>query len=543
VGTSGHVFKIRLRDLRITDTIWRERSTKVFYHNGHYYIGTTNGLYAVQEGKAPVNLGQLHPALKRRITDIKRAGDSTLWISTSDQGIVALQNNRVVATITDSIGLSSNICKTLFIHRQYLWAGTNKGLNKIDISRKDFPILKYSISDGLPSDNINAVYVEDSMVYIGSPAGLTYFNEKNISTSSVCLLRLQRVEVAGKEKDTAGFYQLPHQENNIRFTYVGISFKSGGDIMYYYKLSGLDHDWNQTRQTTLEYPALPPGKYELQLYAVNKFGVQSETLKLKFFIATPFWKSLWFYLMLLLSAVLLTGWLVQRSNKKYQKKLEETNRYQKQFAALEQQALQSQMNPHFIFNCLNSIQQYILTNEREKANEYLTGFASLIRQTLDISAQKMITVVDEASYLEKYLQMERMRFGDSFTYSVIIDPEVKADEEQLPALLLQPYVENSIRHGLRYKTEGIGKVDIRFSFVDGNLCCRIQDNGIGRAKAAEFKSRQHIEYQSKGMSLTSKRISLLNTIAENKITVTITDLRQPDGQAAGTLVEIKLARI
>lgn len=139
--------------------------------------------------------------------------------------------------------------------------------------------------------------------------------------------------------------------------------------------------------------------------------------------------------------------------------------------------------------------------------------------------------------------MERMRFGDSFTYSVIIDPGVKADEEQLPALLLQPYVENSIRHGLRYKTEGIGKVDIRFSFVDGNLCCRIQDNGIGRAKAAEFKSRQHIEYQSKGMSLTSKRISLLNTIAENKITVTITDLRQPDGQAAGTLVEIKLARI
>ncbi len=540
VGTSAYAFKIRLKDLQITDTIWRERCTKVFYHNNNYYIGTLKGLYEIREDKTYTYLGDLHPALSRRITDIKSAADGTLWITTSDNGIVAYKNGKVIKIITDIEGLSSNICKTIIIEGNALWVGTDKGINKINTTNGQYNIIKYSTSDGLPSNTINALYVKDSIVWVGSPAGLTYFKENSISNSSICNLQMLGIYVSGKQLVSDSSFKLSYKNNNVNFEYAGISFRSGGEIGYHYKLTGLNNEWKTTTENNLDYKSLPAGDYKLELYAVNKYDIKSNTITINFLVQAPFWKTIWFYV--LMAAVIITAItiLFNWRNKKTKHRLEEKNNFQKQFAVLEQQALQSQMNPHFIFNCLNSIQQYILTNDKEKANQYLTDFAALIRQTLDISSQKTITVAEEASYLKKYLDMERMRFGDTFKYSIYVAGEVKADYVQIPALLLQPYVENSLRHGIRYKTEGGGKIEISFSLKQDNLHCIIKDNGVGRDKAAEFKSRQHIEYQSKGMSLTGKRIELLNTINERKIIVTVTDLLKENNSAAGTLVEINI---
>ncbi len=540
VGTSFYAFKMRLKDLQIVDTIWQERCTKVFYHNNNYYIGTLKGLYEVKEDKTYTYLGDLHPALSRRITDVKSAADSTLWITTSDNGIVAYKNGKVIKIINDKEGLSSNICKTLFIEGNSLWVGTDKGINKINTNNGKYNIIKYSTSDGLPSNTINALYVKDSIVWVGSPAGLTYFNENSISNSSICNLQMLGIYVSGKEIKIDSAFNLSYKNSNINFEYAGISFRSGGEIIYNYKLTGLDNEWKSTTSNNLDYKSLPAGDYKLELYAVNKYGIKSNTITINFLVDSPFWKSIWFYLLTATAAFSIIIILFNRRNKITKQRLEEKNKFQKQFAALEQQALQSQMNPHFIFNCLNSIQQYILTNDKEKANQYLTEFAALIRQTLNISSQKTITVAEEASYLKKYLDMERMRFGDTFNYSIDMDAEVKADYIAMPALLLQPYVENSLRHGIRYKTEGGGKIEISFSLKDDNLYCSVKDNGVGRNKAATLKSKQHIEYQSKGMSLTGKRIELLNNINERKIIVTVTDLLKENNSAAGTLVEINI---
>jgi two-component sensor histidine kinase len=540
VGTSAFAFKMRLKDMQITDTIWRERCTKVFYSNDSYYIGTLSGLYQVRQDKTHTWLGNLHKALTRRITDIKSSADGTLWISTSDNGIVGFKNGKIIKAITDSNGLSSNICKTLFVKENELWVGTDKGINKISINGSNNDIVKYSTSDGLPSNVINAIYVKDSMVWVGSPAGLTYFNEKSISSYSICNLKMLQIKVSGREVTMDSVFNLSYKDNNINFEYAAISFRSGGEITYHYKLTGLDNDWKTTSANELDYKSLQGGNYTLHLYAVNKYGIKSQTLRFDFSIAIPFWKAGWFYAVLFVLVLALVVLFFNRRNQITKRRLEEKNRFQKQFAALEQQALQSQMNPHFIFNCLNSIQQYILTNDKQKANEYLTGFAALIRQTLDISAQQKITVAEEASYLTKYIEMERMRFGDSFIYTIDIDHAIKADYIQMPALLLQPYVENSIRHGLRYKKDGTAKIEISFSIKQGNLCCIIKDNGIGRQKSAEFKSSQHIEYQSKGMHLTSKRIQLLNTMEDNNISVMVLDLKNDDDTPAGTLVQINI---
>ncbi len=540
VACSRFVVNMSVGDFRATDTIWHERGTKAIYYNNKYYIGTLNGLYEVNRDKSYTYLGTLNSALSRRITDIQAAPDGMLWIATGDEGVVGYKDGRVVAVLKDSNGLSSNICKTLFAGNQFLWVGTNKGINKINLTQPGYAVTKYSISDGLPSDAINALYVEDSIVWVGSPAGLTYFNEKRVSGSSLCRLKLLGVSISGQQQSFSTSYRIPYTNNNISFEYVAISQKSGGDMTYSYRLNGLSDEWKTTTQTNLTYQSLPPGDYRLELYAVNKFGVRSELITVHFSIVTPFWRAWWFYTAIFLSVLLLTVLLLNRRNKKLRKWLEEKNVMQKQFASLEQQALQSQMNPHFIFNCLNSIQQYILTNDKEKANKYLTGFASLMRQTLDNSGKKSITVADEVRYLKQYIEMERMRFGDSFTYNIAVEPDVRQDYIEIPAMLLQPYVENCLRHGIRYKTGGMGKIDIHFYIEHGHLCCSVKDNGAGREKTAALKSQQHIEYQSKGMSLTQKRIELLNRMTDDVITTTIIDCKDNEGNPTGTEVLVRI---
>jgi ligand-binding sensor domain-containing protein len=538
VGTGFCAVKMKISDLSIVDTVWKTRTTKVLYANQHYYIGTVNGLYEVNMDKTYTFLGDRHKALSRRIVDIKEDMNGMLWIATSDAGIVGYKNGTIIYTINEKSGLASDICKTLFCQPPYLWAGTNKGLSKINTSLPNQPVINYSTSDGLASDFVNAVYVQDSMVYVGTPAGITIFNENTVRLSSRCNLNMMGVKIGGRDTAIMDNYAISWRNNSIGFEYVAISLKSAGDIVYRYKLQGLDTAWLQTRNTNINYPSLPAGDYIFMIQGVNKFGVASNIIQIKFTINAPIWKKLWFYLLLSALAMALVLWIMQRRNKRLRTRLEEKNRVQKQFAELEQQALQSQMNPHFIFNCLNSIQQFIVLSDIPAANKYLTAFARLIRQTLDNSAKKMLSIEEEVAYLSSYLEMEQMRFSDRFTYTIEVDKHIDKNEDGIPAMLLQPFVENSIRHGLANKKSENGLLKIAFIKEGNNVICTVTDNGIGRQESIKRKSATHIEYQSKGMSLTQKRINLINSTKQSHIQLTIKDLYNPDQTAAGTEVTI-----
>jgi sensor histidine kinase YesM len=538
VGTGGYTFKLRLSDLKIIDTIWRERTTKAIYYNQYYYIGTINGLYKVALDKTYEYLGDKHPLLRRRIVDMKISDNGVIWVATSDEGVIGFKENKIVATVTEKNGLSSNICKTLFLNNKYLWIGTNQGLNKIDISNNIYPLVKYSINDGLPSNIINAIQIFNDSIYVGTPLGLTYFKENEINTTSICKLNLLKVINGDSVVNNANVFQVKYNNNSISFHFVGVSMRSQGDMLYYYKLKGLDKNWNSTVENSLKYQVLPYGNYQLEIYAVNKFGVKSNVLLLNIEVQSPFYRKWWFYV-LSMSTLMYIVWYITsiQKNKKIKKEVEK-NILQRQFAELEQQALQSQMNPHFILNCLNSIQQFILTNDKAKANQYLTEFAALIRQTLELSQIQSTTVNEEISYLKRYLSMEKMRFGDTFEYTITQCNEQLTGHLQIPTLLLQPYVENSLRHGIRHKENNKGNINIHFEKLNSNLLCTITDNGIGRKRAATFKSLQGIEYQSFGMSLTAKRIELLNKMKNTQIKVEIIDLLDDIGKGIGTKVII-----
>jgi ligand-binding sensor domain-containing protein/two-component sensor histidine kinase len=538
VGNARRAFLLNSKDLKLIDTIWPRRTTAICSYNNAYYIGTVNGLYIVSKDKKVRYMGDTWPQLRQRVSCFSKSPNGTLWVAIYGAGVICMKNDQVINQITTVQGLSSNICRSLFLNNNDLWVGTDKGLNKVNIAQTPYPVTTYGTTDGLPSDIINAVYVDSSMIYVGTPSGLTFFDEAKVVNNSKCTLRILDISVSDKSQPLHDDYELKYREKSLRITYVGISFRSGGNIWYRYRLKGLKESWDSTTQTVLEYPSLPPGHYTFELIAINKKGIVSNPVKVSFIVDAAFWQTLPFQVLVIAVVILITWIVVAWRFSIIRKQEQEKIAIQQRLNDLEQMALRAQMNPHFIFNCLNSIQNFIIVNDLEASNMYLTEFAQLIRQTLDNSEKSTISITNEIKYLKRYLDLEMMRFGHSFNYSIEIG-DIDCDLVNIPTMILQPYIENSIRHGIRYKESGKGHIDIKFERKNGDFICIIQDNGIGRKKANEYKSKLHVEYQSKGMSLTAERINILNRQLSNPITIEIIDLTDEHNEATGTKIVIR----
>lgn len=539
VAAGTGVFLLDVRQFRITDTLWRERSTAVYYRNDTVYIGTLNGLYRLAPDRSWTFLGKDIPFLQKRISAVAGSPDGTLWIASYDGGVIGYRYGRVVTAIDRHSGLSSEICRTILVNDSTLWIGTDKGLNKVALNKPGYPVIPYTSKDGLGSDIINTIYVDGPIVYVGTPAGISYFDQRKVDVSQGCRLHLLSILNEGKDKiaDTSELL-IPYQDKHIRFEFVAISYRSVGDIVYRYRMLGLDTGWQETKENFLEYPILPSGKYSLQLQAVNKFGIHSALFSMPIEVATPFWRAAWFDALLIAAFLALVWLFVTFRIRRIRRQQAEKERLNHRLVELENTALQSQMNPHFIFNCLNSIQQYIFDQEALAANKYLTGFARLIRATLNNSSRTFIPLADEVDYLATYLSLERLRFKEKMQYAIDIDPSIDTDLVVVPPMLIQPFVENSMRHGLRHKTNGGGLIRISFALSGDRLRVIVEDNGIGRKNAAAFKTREHIEYQSKGMSLTADRIRTMNAKYRNSMDIEVIDLEDGRGESAGTRVVI-----
>ncbi len=542
-ASSKGAFLVNIDTLRRMDTLWPERTTTLFYRNDTTWLGTLNGLYRFTGDlhKSPKTefMGKDIPFLRKRIAAIVESREGIVWIAPyDDAGIIGLKGDRIVRQIGRQQGLTSDICKNLTLEKDYLWVGTDKGLNKIDLRFPDAPIMQYTATDGLGSNVINTICVDSPMVYVGTPAGLSVFDETRVNNSDRC--RLVWLDISSSGQSLLGdsaHLNLSYRQNNIHFEFVALSYKSAGNILYKYRLKGLDTAWKTTKETFLEYPTLPYGDYELQIRAMNKFGTESRLLSLPFHVSTPFWRSVWFDVVLLCCFLSLTWSLVSFYIRRVRRREQDEERLNRRMTELEHTALQAQMNPHFIFNCLNSIQQYIFDQDIFAANKYISGFAKLIRATLQNTSKPFISLPDEISYLSGYLSLEKLRFKEKMDYLIEVDPAINDEMYIIPPMLIQPFVENSMRHGLRHKVEGKGYIHITFLKRNNRLAVTVEDNGIGRKQAGTFKTREHIEYQSKGMSLTADRIRIMNAKYKDNILIDVTDLEDPvTGKATGTRV-------
>lgn len=368
------------------------------------------------------------------------------------------------------------------------------------------------------------------------------------------IVYLKSLEVAQKDMGlTAGVNNL--EELSVKYYEAPIIIETGiidfyskGKNSIRYKLEGINEEWQYAPANyTIRFEKLPPGKYRLVIQASNSGNNFNGPEKLLAIIVTPaFWNTWWF-----ISAVglfiLLLGFVLIRERVKEKFRLQlERSKKDKQLAdmrqktmELEMQALRAQMNPHFIFNSLNSINRFILQNNRTQASEYLTKFSKLVRLILQNSQASLITLESEIESLELYLELESLRFNYHFDYRISRSPELDISALKVPPLIIQPYVENAIWHGLMHKEEK-GNLDIEISQEDNRLCIRIADDGIGRHQSLALSSKSATKHKSMGLQITADRIAMIQPAGLKEMPVKIIDLVMPDGSSAGTEVIITI---
>ena len=452
--------------------------------------------------------------------------DSTLAIGTKERGVLLIENEKIRLVLDQSKGVASDLIRCLDKDSKgVIWCGTNKGLTRVQKTREG-RFLCYNITKkhGLTSEDIISVKSLGDSLFVGTSKGILVINSKDLEPNSVPpVLYFNSFLVNSLKKTKEGIQFLRYNENNISISYLGLNYRSQGDVNYQYRLigEGTDTNWVSTYSRLVQYTLLPPSDYLFEIKAENVDGVWSKSIKVPFTIAPPYWKTWWFIGAVMLSFSFLLFWVLYSFFKRRELKLKERAEkieLEKKMIELELKALRSQMSPHFIFNILNSIQHFMLQNNFKETNKYLTQFAKLIRIVLNLSEKNIITIGEELEMLKLYMNLEKMRFENGFDYEVVLGKDIDEDYDEIPSMLIQPYVENAIWHGLMNKTSK-GKIFISIEIKAGYLFCIIEDNGVGLKKAKEIKAkRKKMKHKSIGMRITKDRLDLLNE--DNKLIFT-----------------------
>lgn len=430
----------------------------------------------------------------------------------------------------------------------YMWCALQDFLAKADPVTGLVDTFRYDYGED-PSDCFTLEFMEDGMMVFGNRSQIVIANPRTLTINkqlpkpyiTSINLGAQPIEI-----DTVAnrlqVLNLKPSENFFSIGFSSISLSLGESNSIFYRLVGFQDEWHEAVEARVaNYTNVPSGNYTFELRACNNEGLFNDNVfQLPITIGTP-WYRTWIarILGILLLGGLIYGIYRYRINQ-IRKEERMRTEFQKQLANVEMSALRAQMNPHFIFNCLNSIESFVIKNDTLRASTYLNDFARLIRLILQNSRSSLVSLEDELEALELYLQMESLRFSNRFNYELNISENVDSSSIEIPPMLLQPYVENAIWHGLIPK-DGQGNLKIELTRKNGMLHCSIEDDGIGRERSGQIRATRSVKgKRSMGMSITQDRIQLLNTLYNTNTKVLITDLKDNSGNAAGTRVELTI---
>jgi two-component sensor histidine kinase/streptogramin lyase len=421
--------------------------------------------------------------------------------------------------------------------RGYLWLGTQNGLCCFDPDAARV-IAVYGTEDGLPDKVFMAQAGAKSPtgeLAFGTAKGFCLFHPDSLFQNTQAPgIQLCNLEVNGAKRPIMpDGIELGYNEKNLVFDFAAMDFSNPRKNQYQYYLEGFDDKWSApTPIHHVVYNNLSSGNYVLHIRGSNNDGFWSKSsLRFPVTIYTPWWNAWWFrtiLLLMFLGFVWAFVWIRETRMRKKQEDNEKEIKYQ------QAQTLQAQINHHFIFNVLGAIQNQILNNDKKEANRQLVNLSKLIRRFLDSSSQSDNPLDQEIELLDMYIQFEQSQRPGKFTYKIEVDESINPQNTTIPPLMIQPYVENAIKHGLLYK-EDSGHLEIRFFKQGEALVCTVDDDGVGRKKAGEIQQKSHKIYKSHGTRLVQERIARLNGLGYH---IEIQTQDQPDG---GTLVTIKFS--
>ena len=522
-----------------------------------WYISQTEGVFCSIKGHIDFFRKQ-DPTLPRNISDIcfDDFGNVILGSNTGEVIIAAYQKNKLKIKYRIQAGkeVVGNTIKFLVVdNTNHLFVGTNLGLNRIDLNSlylKNKVITNFYDTETGYYDHSGKVAVCDKKgnIWIGTGSHLLKIESKllNILSTLTPQLKFTGIDVNYQPESSFDFgvtNKFPHSNNNLIFHFTTTNYLNPEQTFYRYKLDGLSNKWSEyTSDAKAVFTSLNHGKYRFIVEAYNRIDNSRIGSLVYTFHVSPPWYLNWLFITGVSLLFILCIYLIIRFRTIQIRVMEEKkSEFTRQLATIEMRALQSQMNPHFIFNCINSIQGFILKNKTDEALGYLMDFAKILRQTLENASKEYISLEEELQYIQYYLNLELMRFDQKFKVEILLPEDINPQTIQIPPMIIQPHVENAIRHGLLHKQDEKGMLSIIFSMEEDIFKCVIEDNGVGRLKSKEIESWRQHTHKPQSTRITQDRIDLLNKSTQSdKYKVTITDLHADKGEGSGTQVEIIL---
>ncbi|MBI9032889.1 MAG: histidine kinase [Bacteroidales bacterium] len=453
-------------------------------------------------------------------------------------------------------GLPNNLIYSILEDDNHdMWISSNMGLSHF--LRKTGGFVNYNVRDGILSNEFNlwSAYKDaEGYLYFGGMNGLNIFHPKNIEkqhvkTQTVVTGFYLKGQIVDKDVNHGDTINLNYSEDFFSFEFASIDFHSPLKKKYRYKIDNIDKDWVIVGPDNrhADYRDMKPGSYLFQVESSNSDGIwELEPVKVNIEIRPPWYGTWWFRLAGVFFSIGLGWYLVNLRIKQLRMTHDIENKmlkYEMSLTEARQQALRLQMNPHFIFNSLNSIQSFILKNNIDVAINYLAKFSQLMRSNLANARESYISVEDEVKSLKYYLEIEKLRFDDKFIYTFDVEEKIDAEFVGIPPMLIQPFIENAILHGIINK-KGIGEIHIEMKQEnDDTLLCVIRDNGVGRAEAAKIKENSGFKRKSRALNITKERLDLLSKQSGGSYSLKIVDLFDQSNLPTGTKVEIRVAFI
>ncbi len=533
MGTHAQAYKYNLNSGQPTDSIPKRIISLTADRSGRIYIGSNDGLYRWDKDSL-YSFGKYQRSFAYRVNTLICSPDNIIWVGLGSDSLLALKEDKLIASIPLGGIIPGNICKSLFCNKPgELWLGTNQGLNRIaykyENEKFSFNNTYFGVADGLIGEQVNDITIKNDTVYVATSGGISYLPASLSLPVAEIATFITRVTVNGVDQDVQDSYTFPYNKNDITIGFSGIDL-TGFIPLFEYSIN--NDAWQRTTGITIK---LLPGFYKIRVKAIKRDGTPSPMEAIvSFTIRAAFWNTNLFRFAVILLVFGSVIYFLQKRNKQKQKAAVAKAITEKKLVELEMQALMSQINPHFVFNSLNSIKGFIYDKDLKQADKYLDKFSDLLRGTLDNAQSSIISLKDEIKYLDTYLQLEMLRFKDKFSYELRHSPDLETDKVFVPAMLLQPFVENAIRHGIRHLENRKGKITIAAAKEGDYLVCTIEDNGIGRERAQQLRSEKHIEYQSRGMQLSKRRAELYGIEQE------IIDKQDETGLAAGTVIVLRI---
>ncbi|MBC7933790.1 MAG: histidine kinase [Rhizobacter sp.] len=533
----------------VADVAWNIARKKIWIAGSNGYLHGYDPVTGVLADKTAM-LNSLEKPLV--INNINIDGQDRLWLA-SNRGAICIEEGQMakIYRLNKSVNTSEEI-KNILPVGQDVWLTNNRTLARLNTTNGQITYL--GEKDGFSNVQLfgNSLTLSAwQTVLIGSNKGFyeifpVLINDDKLAAPAW----LTSFKVYDKPFETAEAVStvkkidLGYDQNFFSFDISAFDYSEGDDIEYAYKLKGFDQDWQYIgKNRSGSYTNVSGGNYTLLLKSRNGNGQWNEHGQaVKIHVGKPFWQRSWFLFLVLAATAGILYAVYKNRIRSIRKESKLHSDYAIKLNELENSALRTQMSPHFIFNSLNTINSFINRNDPAKANQYISKFSKLIRLILDHSREKKITLAEELDVLELYVQLERIRFSDKFNYHIDIDHSIVTDTTEIPPLIIQPFVENAILHGLLPLPEG-GDLKVGIEKELNHILFIIEDNGIGRQQAKHNKPDTILHRKSHGIDITMKRIELFNKDHNFSSAVKIIDLKNPEGTAAGTRVEIRMALV